>query len=230
MNISTHPSFDYTKTPPALADSLSFFDPNKKQHEIAFPRSTIIDWNTMVGDWCVLCVGPQQYCIHVRDGGRHPLSKEQLQDLSKMVESYENNNLDLFSAIWIPENTSKELPIVDLETYADQHDKQEPPPTLARRIISCVEKTLFTTAMFCNVSHLCMSLCLPFFWSNSSQSGEPKLSKIEAQRILNIPPGSTIQAVRNAYHKCGLQSHPDKGGKAKVFIRCTQAFETLSKT
>jgi len=44
---------------------------------------------------------------------------------------------------------------------------------------------------------------------------------------LEIPVGSTIKVIRNAFHKLALSNHPDKGGDEEMFKRIKNSYEIL---
>lgn len=45
--------------------------------------------------------------------------------------------------------------------------------------------------------------------------------------ILGVPEGSTEREIRDAFRRLALQSHSDRGGESKQFIRIKQAYEDL---
>lgn len=46
--------------------------------------------------------------------------------------------------------------------------------------------------------------------------------------VLDIPPGSTIEAIRNRYHTLARSMHPDAGGDTQAFADIAEAYSTLT--
>ena len=49
-------------------------------------------------------------------------------------------------------------------------------------------------------------------------------------QVLGVDNNATHKEIKQAYHKCAIKHHPDKGGDAVTFKEVNEAYETLSST
>jgi len=54
------------------------------------------------------------------------------------------------------------------------------------------------------------------------------MSKADAYKVLGLKRGATQKEVKSAFRSKSLETHPDKGGSEKDFVRVAQAYELLS--
>jgi len=57
---------------------------------------------------------------------------------------------------------------------------------------------------------------------------QPRAAARSAWSVLDLPRDATAEAVRAAFHKKALETHPDQGGDAERFREVLRAFEKLS--
>lgn len=57
---------------------------------------------------------------------------------------------------------------------------------------------------------------------------QPKAAARSAWSVLELPQGAPAEAVRKAFQKKALETHPDQGGDASQFREVVRAFEKLS--
>jgi hypothetical protein len=160
--------------PPGQRVVKPFFNPTQegslaKRLAIAFPANAIIDWDEMVGDWCVQYEASGDCFVRLRDGRNYLFSEARLRCLAKMVERYENTEADPYLAVWFPSlpNRSNGLFIAHLVTFGDLSDHEASHSSLVGRIVSSLGRCLFAAAMVSCISNLGLSLCLPLLWPSN---------------------------------------------------------------
>ena len=99
------------------------------RQKIIFPSSISIDWDELIGEWCVQeRADGLGYVVRLKTGQEYPLSHTQLQQLSHLLATYEKKHGDPASSIFqlpVQGEGVCTLQIVHLVTFGDVCDDDE---------------------------------------------------------------------------------------------------------